>query len=50
MQAGLTRRQLMFKEIFEAGIAFLASKNVLFPLFYSPLPVTPGARGVALAA
>jgi hypothetical protein len=36
MQAGLTRRQLTFREIFEAGIAFLASKNVLFVLSTRP--------------
>ena len=30
MQAGLTRRQLVLREIFEAGIACLASNNVLF--------------------
>jgi len=36
MQAGLTRRQLVFREIFEAGIAFLASNNVLFALLTRP--------------
>lgn len=35
MQAGLTRQQLMFREIFQAGIGFLASKNVLFAFFGS---------------
>jgi IS1 family transposase/transposase-like protein len=38
MQAGLTRRQLTFSEIFEAGIAFLASKNVLF-VTARPMPL-----------
>jgi hypothetical protein len=37
MQGGLTRRQLTFREIFEAGIAFLAVKNVLFAFFDSPV-------------
>jgi transposase-like protein/IS1 family transposase len=50
MQAGLTRRQLMFREIFEAGIAFLASKNVLFVLFDSVPPVSVTAPPMPLAA
>ena len=44
MQAGLTRRQLVFREIFEAGIAFLASNNVLFALFDSAPSVRAAAR------
>jgi hypothetical protein len=36
MQAGLTRRWLTFREIFETGIAFLASKNVIFALSTAP--------------
>jgi hypothetical protein len=50
MQAGLTRRQLMFREIFEAGIAFLASKNVLFVLFESAPSVSVATRRMPLAA
>jgi hypothetical protein len=50
MQAGLTRRQLTFREIFEAGSAFLASKNVLFALFDSAPPVSVAARRMPLAA
>jgi hypothetical protein len=50
MQAGLTRRQLMFREIFEAGIAFLASKNVLFALFDSAPSGSVAARRTPLAA
>jgi hypothetical protein len=49
MQAGLTRRQLTFREIFEAGIA-LTSKNVLFVLFESVRRVRFAAQGLALAA
>src|SRR5262249_15727091 len=50
MQAGLTRRRLTFREIFEAGIAFLASKNVLFVLFDSATSVSAAARRMPLAA
>jgi len=50
MQAGLTRRQLTFREIFEAGIAFLASNNVLFALFDSAPSVSVAARRMPLAA
>ncbi len=49
MQAGLTRRRLTFREIFETGIAFLASKNVLFALFKKARPVSFPIRGVPLA-
>ena len=48
MQAGLTRRQLTFREIFDAGIAFLASKNVLFALRNGPagqFPYSGSASG-----
>jgi transposase-like protein/IS1 family transposase len=48
MQAGLTRRQLTFREIFEAGIAL--AKNVLFVLFESVRRVRFTAQGLALAA
>jgi transposase-like protein/IS1 family transposase len=50
MQAGLTRRRLTFREIFETGIAFLASKNVLFALFDSAPSVSVAARRMPLAA
>jgi hypothetical protein len=50
MQAGLTQRQLTFREIFEAGIAFLASKNVLFALFDSASSASVAARRMPLAA
>ena len=48
MQAGLTRRQLTFREIFEAGIAL--AKNVLFALFDSAPSVSVAARRMPLAA
>ena len=50
MQAGLTRRQLVFREIFEAGITFLTSQNVLFVLFDSAPSVSVTARRMPLAA
>jgi hypothetical protein len=50
MQAGLTRRQLTFRDIFEAGIAFPASKNMLFARFDWVPPVSVAARGIPLAA
>jgi hypothetical protein len=50
MQAGLTRRQLTFREIFEAGVAFLASKNVLFVLIESARPIRFAAQRIPLAA
>ncbi len=50
MQAGLTRRQLMFREIFEADVAFLASNNVLLALFDSATSVSVAARRMPLAA
>lgn len=36
MQAGLTRRWLTFREVFETGIAFLASQNVIFAFSTAP--------------
>jgi hypothetical protein len=50
MQAGLTRRQLTFREIFEAGVAFLASKNVLFVLIESARRIRFAAQRMPLAA
>jgi hypothetical protein len=50
MQAGLTRQQLMFREIFEAVIGFLASKSVLFAFFGSAPSVSMAARRMPLAA
>jgi hypothetical protein len=50
MQAGLTRRQLTFREIFETGFAFLAATNVLFTLFDSSPSVSLAAREMPLAA
>ena len=50
MQAGLTRRRLTFREIFEAGITFLASNKVLFALFDSAPSVRGAARRTPLAA
>ena len=50
MQAGLTRRQLVFREIFEAGITFLASQNVLFVLFDSAPSISMTALRMPLAA
>ena len=50
MQAGLTRRRLTFREIFETGIAFLASKNVLFAPFETARPLSFPIRRVRLAA
>jgi IS1 family transposase len=48
--SGLTRRQLTFREIFEAGLAFLALKNVLFALFDWAPSVSVSARRMPLAA
>jgi transposase-like protein/IS1 family transposase len=50
MQAGLTRRQLTFRDILEAGIAFLASKILIFARFETARPVGLPIRGVPLAA
>ena len=50
MQAGLNRRRLTFREIFETGISFLASKNVLFALFDSAPSVSVAAQRMPLAA
>jgi hypothetical protein len=50
MQAGLTRRQLMFRGIFEKGIAFLAPKNVPFVLFDSAPSVSVAPRRMPVAA
>jgi transposase-like protein/IS1 family transposase len=50
MQAGLTRRQLTFRDIFDAGIAFLVSKIFIFARFETARPVGLSIRGVPLAA
>lgn len=50
MQAGLTRRQLTFREIFEAGIAFLASKYAVLMFTDWTLSVSVTNRRIALAA
>ena len=50
MQAGLTRRQLMFREIFEAGIVFRVSRNVTVTFTYSILSVSVTERPIALSA
>jgi hypothetical protein len=50
MQAGLTRRQLTFREIFEVRILFLASKNFIFARLDTARPVSLPIRGVPLAA
>jgi IS1 family transposase len=50
MQAGLTRRQLTFREIFEAGVALPASKNVLFVLIESARRIRFAAQRMPLAA
>ncbi|HKZ39500.1 MAG TPA: hypothetical protein VJ044_00980, partial [Candidatus Hodarchaeales archaeon] len=50
MQAGLVRRQLMFREIFEAGIAFLASTYALLMFADWTLSVSVTNRRIALAA
>src|SRR5262249_41596027 len=50
MQAGLTSRALTFREIFSSRLFLVWSNSPLFILFYPARPVTPGARGVALAA
>src|SRR5262249_32776633 len=44
MQAGLTQRQLTFREIFEAGMTFLALKNLLFALFEAAPSLSVAAR------
>jgi hypothetical protein len=36
MQAGLTRRRLTFREVFETDSAFLASNNVIFAFSAAP--------------
>ena len=50
LQAGLVKRGLTLKKIFETGIAFLASKNALFSLFDSAQAVSVAARRMPLAA
>jgi transposase-like protein/IS1 family transposase len=50
LQAGLVKRRPTLREIFETGIAFLASKNVLFALFDSAPPVNVAAQRMPLAA
>jgi len=42
MQAGLTEKPLTLKEIFEAGIPFLASRNVTVIFTYSTSPIDEG--------
>jgi hypothetical protein len=49
MQAGLTRRQLMFREIFEEDIIFRASGNVTI-FTHSTLSVSVTDSPIALAA
>jgi hypothetical protein len=46
----LVKRRLTLREIFETGIAFLASENVLFALFDSAPAVNVAARRIPLAA
>jgi hypothetical protein len=48
MQAGLTRRRLTFREIFETGINFLASKNDIF-VFNAAPSVDVAAQRMPLA-
>jgi hypothetical protein len=50
MQAGLTKKRLTLREIFEAGIAFLASRNVTVMFTGSTLSVSVSNRRIALAA
>jgi transposase-like protein/IS1 family transposase len=50
MQAGLARRQLTFREIFEAGIAFLPSKYAVLMFTDWTLSVSVTNRRIALAA
>ena len=50
MQAGLTEKQLTLREIFEAGIAFLVSRNVTVIFTYSTLSVSVTDRRRAWAA
>jgi transposase-like protein len=50
MQAGLTRRQLTFREIFEAGTAFLESKYAVLMFTDWTLSVSVTNRRIALAA
>jgi transposase-like protein/IS1 family transposase len=50
MQAGLTERQLTLREIFQAGIALLASRSVMVIFSYSTLSVRVTDRRIALAA
>jgi hypothetical protein len=49
MQAGLTRRHLMFREIFEEDIIFRASGNVTI-FTHSTLSVSVTDSPIALAA
>jgi hypothetical protein len=50
MQGGLTRRQLTFRDIFEAGVSFLVSKIFIFARFETERPVGLPILGVPLAA
>jgi hypothetical protein len=49
MQAGLMRRRLTFREVFETNIAFLASKNVFFAFPAAPF-VSVAVRRTRVAA
>jgi hypothetical protein len=50
MQAGLTRRQLMFRDIFGAVIAFLTSKYAVLMFADWTLSVSVTNRRIPLAA
>jgi hypothetical protein len=50
MKAGLTEKPLTLREIFEPGIAFLASRNVTVIFTYSTLSVSGTDRRRAWAA
>jgi hypothetical protein len=50
MQAGLVKRWLTLREIFEASIVFLGSRNVMIIITYSTLSVSVTERRIALAA
>ncbi len=49
MQAGLMRRRLTFREVFEMSIAFLASKNVILTFPAAPF-VRVAVRRTRVAA
>jgi hypothetical protein len=50
MQAGLTKRQLTLREIFEVGLVFLASRGATVIFTYSTLSASNTDRRIALAA